>query len=525
MTNDDKKQTETTLNEKIENLVFSPEGEETDELAFDILRIANGCNQTSQIRIHHKVKTSMRWSERDFKSVLKEQRTRWFNEKETAGGINNNKHPQQLNFYKFPHKEILIKGVRLLDTMENLEHLLQEYGVTVRWDQIKKIDVIKLPRGESKSTGLLNAYERIISLVKLNKLAQGNVMNRIAAIAYEYPINRVTEHLRSLEYNGTGFIQQLAEHITVENGTEHIRNQVFRMWMIMACASADYAQSTPNEEAISKFDSVMIFVGKQGLGKTRFFRKMLPKPLRKFMNDGVVIDPTDRDSICECLQWWIIEAGEIDGLFRKTDINRFKAFLSKHLDFFRKAYGRAAQEYERRTAFVGSANEREFLKDYTGNRRYWPLLVRKLTIPTDENLVNNAWAEAWTAYVKGEVWWPQTDFEEDLLSQVASFQVPISNEPIEEAIKDLIRQRNGAFAFDVVRPVDIRDGLESTPLGKHVIGKIPNINIIGKIMTQHGLGVHIKTTRVYWIIRNKERFEEMKNSQIEKFYNDFHSNS
>ncbi len=515
--NDDKQQTEAILNEKIEKLVFFSKGKETDELAFDILRVADGLNQTSQIRIHDKIKVSMEWSGRNFKSILKEQRMRWFDEEDD----DTSKHPQQLNFYKFPHKERLVKSIRLLDTIQNTKHLLKEYGITVQWDQIKKIDVIKLPGNES--TSLINAYETIISLVRLNKLPQINVMNRIAAIAYENPVNRVTEHLRSLDYEGTGFIQQLADHITVENGTEHIRDQVFRMWMILACAAADYAESTPNKDAIAKFDSVMIFVGKQGLGKTRFFRAMLPKLLRKFMNDGVVIDPTDRDSICECLQWWIIEAGEIDGLFRKTDINRFKAFLSKHLDFFRKAYGRAAQEYQRTTAFVGSANEQEFLKDYTGNRRYWPLLVKKLITPTDEDLINNAWAEAWTAYVTGEVWWPQTDFEEDLLSQVTSFQIPISGEPVEEAIRDLIKQGNGAFACDVVRPSDIKGGLGSNPLGDHTLDKIPGITMIGKIMAQCQLGVNVKTQfGRYWIIRNKEKYEEMRNSKIEKYYNDFH---
>lgn len=520
--NDDRQQTgsqtEVALNERIEKLAFLSEGEETDEIAFDILRVANGLNQTSQIRIHRKVKASMKWSERNFKSILKEQKTKWSHEKNN----NTSKHSQPLDPSKFPNREHLVNGsIHLPDTLPNTEHLLKEYSVTARWDQIKKIDVIKFSGGEG--TGLLYAYETIISLVRLNKLPQVNVMNRIAAIAYEDPINRVTEHLRSLDYKGTRFIQQLAEHITVENGTEHIRDQVFRMWMILACAAADYAKSTPNKEAIEKFDSVLIFVGKQGLGKTRFFRAMLPEPLRMYMNDGVVIDPTEKDSVIECLQWWIIEAGEIDGLFKKTDISRFKSFLSKHLDFLRRSYGRAAQEYPRTTAFVGSANEREFLKDHTGNRRYWPLFVKKLMIPKDENLINNAWAEAWKAYVTGAVWWPQTNMEEELLSQVASFQIPISGEPVEEAIRDLIKQGNGAFACDVVRPSDIKSGLGSNLLGEHTIDKIPTIAMIGKIMTQCQLGVHTKSeSGAYWIIRNKEKYENMKGSKIEKYYNDFH---
>ena len=227
---------------------------------------------------------------------------------------------------------------------------------------------------------------------------------------------QVVDHLSSLDYKGTGFIQQLAEHVTVESETEYIRDQVFRMWMIMACAAADYAESTPNKEVVAQFDSMLILVGEQGVGKTMFFRAMLPKELRQYFNDGVFIDLNDSDLVSQCLQNWITETTDLQPI-----PYGFNCFLSKSIDTYREPYEQFLKSYQRRTVFVGSTNEREFLNKM--NRRFWPLFVEAITIPTDEDLINNAWAEAWTAYTSGEQWWPQADFEEKLSKhQAVSFQ-------------------------------------------------------------------------------------------------------
>ena len=524
-----------------------PSDEDSTKLVIEILGKADKAEKDTRTSIHRDLKDYFNWPAEDFDDFLEAQKSLWLDkEKDTHLTDIDEKHPaivvvenrltvndedrpaivdgvhQQLNPHGFPHKNISKNKIRLYDTIENTEHLLKKYDITTSFNQLTKKNFLAIPGDDGIEE--IDLIETIISLTKLNNLSQTNTVNRVASICRRHPINPVVECLSSLDHNGTGYIQQLAEHIIVETGTEHIRDKVLRMWMIMACAAADYAESTPNQEAVEKFDSVMIFVGEQGIGKTRFFKAMFPKPLRQYFNDGVMIDPLDKDSVAECLQWWVVEAGEIDGLFKKADIGRFKAFLSKSTDVFRKPYERSAREYQRRTAFVGSANEREFLKDYTGNRRYWPLLVRKLVIPTDTGLVDNAWAEAWTAYVNGVPWWPQTDLEKDLLSQVRSFQIPITNEPVEELIRSLIEQERGVFACDVVRTNDIRKVLSSDPLNINRIEKIPSITMIGKIMSQNDLGVQRAANNYkFWVIRNKEKYEKMRNVDVERYYELFGS--
>lgn len=477
-----------------------------------ILRVADDVSSTCKKIAYDAIRKHQGWTEKTLENFIEKQR---INQGETG-------QYRQLNFSTFPNKKITKNSIRLYDTVENTKHLLREYGITINWDVIEKKNHLTISRETSTEESMI--IETIIGLTRLNELPQINIINRIAAIAQENPINRVTDYLNSLTYEDEGYIQQLANHITVESETEHIRDKVLRMWMIMACAAADYAESTPNKEAIAKFDSVMIFVGDQGIKKTHFFRAMLPEKMRRYFNDGVLINPTDRDSISECFQWWVIEAGEIDALFKKADIGRFKAFLSKRVDVFRKPYERTARKYQRRTAFVGSANEREFLKDYTGNRRYWPLLVKKLIIPTDNDLLNNAWAEAWYSYKNGEVWWADEAFEKVLLNQVGSFQVSLTGEPVEDTIRILIAQAHGAFACDVIKSIDIEKAMKTDYLSDHKVEKVPSLKLIGMIMKQCNLGSNIKTRNSkYWIIRNAEKYEKMKNVEVERYYNAFHS--
>ena len=237
----------------------------------------------------------------------------------------------------------------------------------------------------------------------------------------------VVNRLSNLNGDGSGHIQKLAEHIMVASETERIRDKVFRMWMIMACAAADHAESTPNKEAKPKFDSMLIFVGDEGIGKTRFFKAMLPEQFWQYFDDSVLFDFTSFDTrfdfFAQYSENWVVEIGDLDFLSGGLGVNRLNSLLSKSFDSSRKPYEEATKNYQRRTVFVGSTTEWEFLKSRGVNRRYWPLLIAKLITP-NASLTEKAWAEAWTAYTNGEVWWPQTDFKKELSRHVVSFQLP-----------------------------------------------------------------------------------------------------
>ena len=114
-------------------------------------------------------------------------------------------------------------------------------------------------------------------------------------------------------------------------------------------------------------DLILVFKGKQGIGKTRFFEHLAMLP--QYFGEGVCIDPRNKDSIIQATSNWICELGEIGSTLKK-DMDSVKAMLTKANDEYRLPYGRTTLKFPRMTSFVGTVNDDKFLIDQTGNRRF-----------------------------------------------------------------------------------------------------------------------------------------------------------
>ena len=112
---------------------------------------------------------------------------------------------------------------------------------------------------------------------------------------------------------------------------------------------------------------VLILQGKQGIGKTNFFRALAVQA--DFFKEGCVIDTTNKDSLMENTRVWIGEIGELDATMKKEQA-ALKSFLTAHSDTYRKPYARIAERVERRTCFAGTVNPDAVIRDTTGSRRY-----------------------------------------------------------------------------------------------------------------------------------------------------------
>lgn len=150
-----------------------------------------------------------------------------------------------------------------------------------------------------------------------------------------------------------------------------------------------------------KYDTMPILAGPQGIGKSTLLRIMGGD----WFNDS--LDSFEGKEACELIQGsWILELGELNGL-SKAEMNTVKQFLSKTSDIFREPYGRRTGEHPRRCVFFGTTNESEFLRDKTGNRRFWPIdcAVNPPTKNVFTQLAEEApqiWAEALLAWKNGE---------------------------------------------------------------------------------------------------------------------------
>lgn len=151
-----------------------------------------------------------------------------------------------------------------------------------------------------------------------------------------------------------------------------------------------------------KFDTMTVLVGKQGTGKSTLFAKLGGEWFSDELND------LKGKEAYESLQGaWIIEIAELSALNHAT-IEEIKKFITKTIDHYRKPYARVPEDIKRQCIFVGTTNKSEFLKDETGNRRFYPIDINVIkatkSIWNDltSDYVNQVWAEAMQRYLNKE---------------------------------------------------------------------------------------------------------------------------
>ena len=151
-----------------------------------------------------------------------------------------------------------------------------------------------------------------------------------------------------------------------------------------------------------QFDYIMVLEGAQGIGKSRSIRILAGD----YYGD-LDLNLHEKDTI-ECMRrFWIIEASEME-THRKQESTAMRAFLSRQTDVFRVPYARRARAFPRQSIFIGSINPEVcedigWLKDTTGNRRYWPVKCTTIDVEGFRKVRDQLWAEALMYYRSGTV--------------------------------------------------------------------------------------------------------------------------
>ena len=169
----------------------------------------------------------------------------------------------------------------------------------------------------------------------------------------------------------------------------------------------------------TKFDTLLVLIGEQGIGKSTLIARLA---MEWFSDSLTLSDINDGKAGAEKLQGiWIMEIGEMAGM-RKAEQEKLKAFFGRQDDKYRAAFGRRVQSHPRQSVMFGTTNaESGFLRDITGNRRYWPVTVlgtgtRKPWELTQDD-VNQIWAEVLVLVANGEPLTLPADLEEQAKSE------------------------------------------------------------------------------------------------------------
>ena len=216
--------------------------------------------------------------------------------------------------------------------------------------------------------------------------------NGLLIVSSQNRINDVKQYLQGLKWDGVKRVDRLlVDYLGAEDNA--YSHAVIRKLLCAAVARA--------VKGGVKFDYMPILTGPQGIGKSTFL-SILGK---EWFSDSLTT--FEGKEAAELIQGtWINEVGELTA-FTKQETQTIKQFLSKTDDIYRAAYGRRTEKYPRRCVFCGTSNDSEFLKDSTGNRRFWPVDVGEhpavksvwKDLPGE---VDQIWAEAYMLYVLGE---------------------------------------------------------------------------------------------------------------------------
>ena len=216
--------------------------------------------------------------------------------------------------------------------------------------------------------------------------------NALLIASSQNRINDVKQYLQGLRWDGVKRLDTLLHDYLGAEDNAYTR-AVMRKSLCAAVARAVTGGV--------KYDYMPILVGPQGIGKSTFL-SILGKD---WFSDSLTT--FEGKEAAELIQGtWINEVGELTA-FTKQETQVIKQFLSKTDDIYRAAYGRRTEKYPRRCVFFGTSNDAEFLKDTTGNRRFWPVDVgthlSKKSVWRDLPLaVDQVWAEAFVYWQLGE---------------------------------------------------------------------------------------------------------------------------
>lgn len=307
---------------------------------------------------------------------------------------------------------------------ENLNALLNHQRITVRYNQIKKSTEIIIPgmscvvdeRDNTSLTILIDeAVKAGLSPTRIDEMA--------AAIASQNPFCPVQTYIESKPWDGMSRIDAFCEQIDTPHPA--MAKFLIRKWLLQSVAAV-YEKKGINGAG------VLVFTGFQGVGKTRILRD-LTSGIQDVFLEGATLNPDDKDSVLTCCSHWMVELGELDATFKKSDVAQLKAFLTRNSDTLRRPYARKDSMFPRRTVFAGTVNDFQFLHDPTGNRRFWPVEV--LGIKRISNVdYQQLWAEFKSIYNLGKESWHLTSTEIDQLN-IYSEQFNVIEPVVEKLLK------------------------------------------------------------------------------------------
>lgn len=290
--------------------------------------------------------------------------------------------------------------------------------------------------------------------------ATTTVTEAVRVVATRHSLDSLAEYLNGLRWDG---IERLSYWLTAYLGADGtpLVSAMGRKFLISAVARG--------LDPGCQVDHALILESeRQGEGKTEAIRILGGEWTQEHLPDLHT-----KDAEAALAGVWIVEISELSAL-RRSEAEAIKSFLTRRVDRYRPAYGRHVISQTRRCVFIGSTNESRYLKDATGNRRFWPVIVGEVRLEQLRRDRDQLFAEAVVAYRADERW---HFIDGDLQRQAELEQARrLDEDPWLQKIANYLGRRSETTTHSLLDLLDIPLGARAGGHGKR----------IGSIMRQLG---------------------------------------
>lgn len=344
-----------------------------------------------------------------------------------------------------------------LNTSSNVNHLLAHHQLLPNYNLMTHYPEFPSDtRTYSKVNESDCFFTEIGNLCVINGIPKVDLAEHLLFIADKQRYHPAINFIESKPWDGISRLEDLYNTIVSDNPPN--TNRLLYRWLIGSVAAAY------SENGIA-LEGILVFQGKQKIGKTHWFIKLVPEAYQHLIRTPLALDPNNKDSVMDCTSCWLGELAELDGIINRSQSSAQKQFLTRSSDVYRIPWGKRLRSVPRRTSYFGSVNPETFLADPTGNRRYWVIHTTKI----DHNHsidMQQLWAEVKVLFDQGESF-KLSNEEQDSINE--GNEAHTIHCPIEEAIVKKFRwddlYRNYPMTVsDVLQ--EIGYGLVEIKLGK-----------------------------------------------------------
>ena len=279
------------------------------------------------------------------------------------------------------------KNGRPRSSLPNTKVALAKMGLECRHDLFKLRYLINGKAiesfvGEVSDPALLRVRERIHECFGFDPSTQ-TVHTAVQTLANHHRFHPVRDYLDGLKWDGVSRIDSWLTQYAGADDSEYAR-AVGALVLVAAVRRV--------REPGCKFDEILVLENpEQGNNKSSALQVLAVK--REWFSDNLPLGLSAKETIEALSGHWIIEASELHGM-RKSDIDKVKAFASRDTDRARLAYDRAPTAAPRQCVIIGTTNNEQYLRDLSGNRRFWPVRIVRFDLEVLLRDRDQLWAEA-----------------------------------------------------------------------------------------------------------------------------------